>query len=70
MSPDPEYQDWLKAVDRLLIERTGMSHATLADWDWLCAFEDGLVPQEAVEAYFDETDDGADESAGIDGGYF
>ena len=55
---EQEFETWLAAMDAIFMQHYGLSYIDFPDWTWRDAFEDGLTPTEAVEAYGEEMDDG------------
>lgn len=49
-----EFETWLSDMDTIFIRKFGLSYQDFPDWTWRDAFEDGLSPSEAVEAYAEE----------------
>lgn len=52
------FDQWLLDMDKIFVHVFGMSYNNFPDWNWYDAFEYGLTPTEAVEAYGEEMDDG------------
>lgn len=48
------FQQWLKAVDRVLMARVGVGHRDLADWMWWDAWESGMSARDAALEAFEE----------------
>lgn len=42
------FAEWLRAVDRLLVNMIGLDSGSIEDWDWYGSFREGLRPQDAV----------------------
>jgi hypothetical protein len=45
---------WLSQLDKAFIRAHGLSYQDFPDWNWRDAFDDGLTPLQAVEAYDEE----------------
>lgn len=50
------FEQWLVDMDAIFVKVFGLSYQDYPDWTWRDAFEDGLSPEEAVEAYGEEMD--------------
>ena len=50
------FEQWIEAVDALLIDLFMMDSSTMEDWGWRDAHSDGMSPQEAVDAYREDND--------------
>jgi hypothetical protein len=48
------WDEWMRAVDRLLINLCGLDSGSLEDWHWFDAFDAELSPQEAVDEWREE----------------
>lgn len=46
-------RDWFTDVDKLLIQRIGLSRDDLEDWPWNDDFERGTSPSEAVREFME-----------------
>ncbi len=46
---------FMAAVDKLLEDIVGIGHDHLEDWVWMSAYEDEYTPQDAVNAFMEET---------------
>lgn len=42
------FEKWMSEVDDVVRGYCGLSHDDLPDWQWRTAFDDGLLPEEAV----------------------
>lgn len=47
--PEQEFAQWLRKVDRELVNRFGLSHRDLADQPWRVWFDDEAEPADAAE---------------------
>lgn len=54
---EQEFEQWLSDMDVIFTKVFGLSYQDYPDWGWRDAFEDGLSPSEAVEAYGEEFDE-------------
>jgi hypothetical protein len=43
-----EFEAWMAEVDKLFIEKIGLTSGDLADMCWRDWFDDGLTPKQAV----------------------
>jgi len=50
------YREWVKEVDKHLINRIGLHMSDLPDWLSRDAYEDGIDPEEAAEMCLEEAD--------------
>lgn len=41
------FQEWLKKVDQVSVDKTGFGVRDFEDWHWRDAFEDEMRPREA-----------------------
>ena len=55
------FEAWMILVDALLVDLFMMESSDMEDWGWSDAHESGMSPQDAVEAYREETDSGLDD---------
>lgn len=52
---DPGYNAFMKEVDKILENMVGLGHQHLEDWVWYSAYEDEYSPEDAVNAFMEET---------------
>ncbi len=52
------FQDWLRAVDKVIGNLVGLAHQDFADWSWSDSFDSGDSPRSAALAALQE--DGLD----------
>lgn len=45
---EDSFEDWMKKIDRLCVERTGMSYSDFADIDYAGLYEAGTPPAEVI----------------------
>jgi hypothetical protein len=50
------YNQWVKEVDRLIIQQVGLSMHDLPDWLSRDAYEDNISPEEAAQMCLEEAD--------------
>lgn len=50
------FEDFMAAVDKALVEKCGLSHLDLIDWEYHDAFEDGLSIEVVVAEVLEEND--------------
>ena len=53
---EADFQQWLKAVDRLLRHECQVTHLDLPKADWRGFFEDDFTPQSAVDVSIEDYD--------------
>lgn len=53
---DLDFEQWLTDMDVIFVLHYGLSYKDFPDWTWRDAFDDGMSPSEAVEAYGEEMD--------------
>lgn len=51
---DLDFTAWLKKVDALVEQKTGLSFLDLEDWSWRDAYDSGDRPFSAVEAFLSD----------------
>jgi Family of unknown function (DUF5419) len=56
MDDDKEFEEWLSDMDIIFRKVFWLSYQDFPDWGWRDAFDDGMSPSEAVEAYREEMD--------------
>ena len=52
---DAEFDMFMQNVDKILTYTVGFGHQDLEDWNWYSAYEDQYTPQDAVDAFMEET---------------
>lgn len=49
------FQSWMKRVNEKCVEITGLTTLDFEDYRWRDAYEDELLPEQALEDFFHET---------------
>jgi hypothetical protein len=47
------FDQWMKSVDALLVERVGLDSGSIEDSLWFDDYDDGLSPQEEFDQWFE-----------------
>ena len=48
MNEDTKFEEWMKAVDAVLLKKVGLTSDDMRDREWLSAYETGESPEEAI----------------------
>lgn len=48
------FDEWMKEVNKLLVEKIGFEAEDMPDHCWMELFEDGYSPEEAADDYAEE----------------
>lgn len=54
-TPEISYEDFMRNVDKVLSNKIGFGHQDVEDWNWYSAYEDQYTPEDAVDAFMEET---------------
>lgn len=54
------FEQWIAQVDKIIVNKFGVSYQDLPDWTWMDAFEDNMSPKDAAETFVEELTESGD----------